>query len=153
MYIYAPAGPVQLRNSLLRSGVEFIGSQQSGFGSSWAKGKRYIKNKLCCSGTAIKRTCVVKNKVIGHDYEQYGTEIYYYHKDCCADIVKLVLDYLLANINNPLLPQVFGNFDYKQLLSIVYAHRISQLMWVITTNYKDQGECAAQVYRKFQKLK
>lgn len=44
MYVYAPAGVVQLRSSLLKSGVEFIGSKQFGFGSNWAKGKRYYLN-------------------------------------------------------------------------------------------------------------
>lgn len=152
MYIFAPAGPIKLQNSLLKSGVEFIGSQQSGFGSSWAKGKRYIKSKLFCSGTAIKRACDVKDKIYKHDYEQYGTKVYYYHKDYCADIVKLVLDYLIAHINNPTLPQVFSNLDYEQLLSIVYSHRISQIRWVISNNYKAQGECAMQLYKKFNDL-
>ena len=56
MYIFAPAGPVPLRNTFLRSGVEFIGSKQPGFGSSWAKGRRYIKSELLCRGRPIKRT-------------------------------------------------------------------------------------------------
>lgn len=152
IYIYAPAGPIQLRNTLLEAGVNFIGSQQSGFGSSWGKGKRYIKSKLHCSGRAIKRACVVKNKVLDHDYEQYGTDVYYYHKDYSADIVRLVLDYLVAHINDALLPQVFSKSDFKQLLSIVYSHRISQLEWVSTCNYRDQGEDATQLYQKFKEL-
>ena len=43
MYVYAPAGDVQLHNLFLQKGIEFIGSNQSGIGSSYAKGKRYIK--------------------------------------------------------------------------------------------------------------
>ncbi len=39
-YIFAPAGATSSHNTLLKLGVEYIGSKQSGFGSSWAKGKR-----------------------------------------------------------------------------------------------------------------
>ena len=45
-YIFAPAGAASSHNTLLKLGVEYIGSKQSGFGSSWAKGKRYIKANL-----------------------------------------------------------------------------------------------------------
>lgn len=151
-YIFAPAGPIQLRNSLLKAGVEFIGSQQPGFGSSWAKGKRYIKDKLLCSGTAVKRACVVKNKFIKNEFEKYGVEVYYYHKDYAVDIVKLVLDYLIAHINDASLPQAFSSSDFAQLLKIVYSHRISQLEWVSTCDYRGQGECATQLYQQFKNL-
>ena len=78
MYIFAPAGSEAFHNNLLKYAVEFIGSQQKGFGSSWAKGKRYLKKEVLCSGTALKRDCVIKNKYVNHDFEEYGTEVYYY---------------------------------------------------------------------------
>ena len=90
MYVFAPAGPQNLHNEMMRIAVEYIGSQDSGFGSSWAKGKRYLKGKLGCSGTAVKRACVIKNKYINHDFEEYGAGVYYYQKDDCARIVKAV---------------------------------------------------------------
>jgi hypothetical protein len=152
MYIFAPAGPYKLRSSLLRVGVEFIGSQQPGFGSPWAKGKRYIKDQLLCSGTAIKRACVTTNKFINHDFEQYGTEVYYYHKDYCVDIVTFVLDYLVAHMNDPSLPHVFNHSSYAQLLSLVYSHRISQIKWVTQNNYRNQGEGAMHLDEKFTAL-
>lgn len=55
MYVFAPAGSEAFHNNLLKYAVEFIGSQQKGFGSSWAKGKRYLKKEVLCSGTALKR--------------------------------------------------------------------------------------------------
>ena len=64
MYVFAPAGSEAFHNNLLKYAVEFIGSQQKGFGSSWAKGKRYLKKEVLCSGTALKRACVIKNKYV-----------------------------------------------------------------------------------------
>lgn len=68
MYVFAPAGPRELRNNLLRVAIEYIGSKQKGIGSPWAKGKRYLRNQLSCSGTAIKRACAVENKILNHDF-------------------------------------------------------------------------------------
>lgn len=48
MYVFAPAGPRELRNNLLRVAIEYIGSKQKGIGSPWAKGKRYLRNQLSC---------------------------------------------------------------------------------------------------------
>lgn len=94
MYVFAPAGSEAFHNNLLKYAVEFIGSQQKGFGSSWAKGKRYLKKEVLCSGTALKRACVIKNKYVNHDFEEYGTEVYYYQTEDCARIVKTILDYM-----------------------------------------------------------
>lgn len=152
MYIFAPAGDKQLRNTFLKIGVEYIGSKQPGFGSSLAKGKRYIKSKLSCSGIAIKRAYSVNFKVINHDYKQLGTEVYYYHKDYCAEIVELILNYIVKNIEDPTLPQVFREVDFRQLLLKVYSHRISQLNWVRNKDYKGQRECAEQLYKKFVEM-
>ncbi len=79
MYVFAPAGPNQLQNNLMRIAIEYIGLQQPGIGSPWAKGKRYIKKAIPCSGRAIKRTSIVSDKYFNHDYNQYGTGVYYYH--------------------------------------------------------------------------
>lgn len=152
MYVFSPTGPVKLRSTLLKLGVEFIGSQQPGFGSSWAKGKRYIKAELMCSGWAIKRACLVSDKVYNHDFKQYGTEVYYFHKEYCAKIVKLILDYLVSHSNDPALPQIFRNCDFDTLLDMSYSHRISQVKWVSVQNYKGQGEEAARVYSDLNNL-
>jgi len=98
MYVFAPAGSEAFHNNLLKYAVEFIGSQQKGFGSSWAKGKRYLKKEVLCSGTALKRACVIKNKYVNHDFEEYGTEVYYYQTEDCARIVKTILDYIVDHL-------------------------------------------------------
>jgi hypothetical protein len=153
MYVYAPAGALKLRSSLLESGVKFIGSQQYGVGSNWSKGKRYIRKCVNCSGTAIKRACVVKCKVIHHDYNELGLEVYYFHKDYSARIVKAILDYLVLHIDDPELPQSFSHADFKALLNMTYSHRISQLRWVCVQNYQGQGNAAEQIYNLLNNLK
>ena len=141
MYVFAPAGPQNLHNEMMRIAVEYIGSQDSGFGSSWAKGKRYLKGKLGCSGTAVKRACVIKNKYINHDFEEYGAGVYYYQKDDCARIVKAVCEYLVKHCN------------FADLLEKAYGHRISQAEWVRDMNYKKQGDAAEKVCKKLNSLR
>ena len=59
-YIFAPAGATSSHNTLLKLGVEYIESKQSGFGSSWANGKRYIKANLMCSREAHQVSGTIK---------------------------------------------------------------------------------------------
>lgn len=151
-YIFAPAGAQQLRNSFLKLAVEFIGSQQPGRGSYWAKGKRYIKEKTHCSGRAIKRACVVKNKVINNDYQEYGIDVYYFHKDYSAEIVCTILNYLVLHNSDPDIPSVFYNLNFHVLLDRTYSHRISQVKWVSIQNYKGQGEEARKIYHDLSTL-
>lgn len=153
MYVFAPAGSEVFHNNLLKHAVEFIGSQQKGFGSSWAKGKRYLKKKVPCSGTALKRACVIKNKYVNHDFEKYGAEVYYYQKDDCACIVKTILDYIVEHKNDDALPQVFSNNSFQELLAKTYDHRISQVEWVRDMDYKKQGDAANIVCEKLNTLR
>lgn len=151
-YIFALAGATSSHNTLLKLGVEYIRSKQSGFGSSWAKGKRYIKANLMCSSNAIKRACVIKSKIFNHDYNEYGTDVYYYHKDYCSLIVKCVLDYIVNNIDDPALPQAFRESSVASLLELTYKHRISQVRWVSVNNYKEQGDDAKKMYIELKNL-
>lgn len=140
MYVFAPAGSEAFHNNLLKYAVEFIGSQQKGFGSSWAKGKRYLKKEVLCSGTALKRACVIKNKYVNHDFEEYGTEVYYYQTEDCARIVKTILDYIVDHKDDAALPQAFSNKSFQELFAETYDHRISQAEWVRDMDYKKQGD-------------
>lgn len=153
MYVFAPAGPQNLHNEMMRIAVEYIGSQDSGFGSSWAKGKRYLKGKLGCSGTAVKRACVIKNKYINHDFEEYGAGVYYYQKDDCARIVKAVLEYIVKHKDDDTLPQAFSDCNFADLLEKAYGHRISQAEWVRDMNYKKQGDAVEKVCKKLNSLR
>lgn len=152
MYVFAPAGPQDFQNNLLRIAIEFIGLHEKGCGSSWAKGKRYLKGKLSCSGMAIKRACMVKNKYINHDYEEYGAGVYYYQKDDCVHIVETVINYLVEHQEDDALPQIFYNCDFQELLVKIYGHRISQVEWVRNIDYKGQSEAAEMVCESLNKL-
>lgn len=153
LYVFAPAGSEAFHNNLLKYAVEFIGSQQKGFGSSWAKGKRYLKKEVLCSGTALKRACVIKNKYVNHDFEEYGTEVYYYQKEDCARIVKTILDYIVDHKDDAALPQAFSNKSFQELLAETYDHRISQAKWVRDMDYKKQGDAAQIVCEKLNTLR
>lgn len=150
-YVFAPAGPQKQRSTLIKACVEQIGAQQVGFGSNYAKGRRYLKSKLHCSGTAIKRAVSVRPKVLGNDFETYGVDVYYYHVDFCVDILKEVIDYVKAS--NEIQMQIFDvppkEDEYSKCL---YGHRISQLCWVRDEDYQGQREQAAKLIDKFQSI-
>ncbi len=153
MYVFAPAGSDAFRNGLMKLAIEFIGSQESGFGSPWAKGKRYIKREVpSCSGRALKRACVVVDKYFNHDFNEYGTEVYYCHKECYDKIIATVLRYIVSNQDKDALPQTFSNLSFNELLEKTNGHRISQLKWVENTDYKGQGEAAEKISQKLNRL-
>ena len=60
---------------MLMKCIEYIGSTQAGHGSNRAKGKRYLKCKLSCSGTAINRAMKICLKAKGHDFRTYGVSV------------------------------------------------------------------------------
>ena len=151
-YVFSPAGSTARRNALFKNGIEYIGSKQKGSGSNFSKGKRYLKSVLHCSSRSISLSCSVKDKIYNHNYLQYGPEVYYYHKEWCAKILKIVISYLIDNQNDPFLPQVFANSDYLMIFNKIYSARNSQLHWVATTNYKNQGTDAQSIYNEINKM-
>lgn len=147
-YVFAPAGLEKRRNSLFRVAVEYIGSKQKGPGSDFSKGKRFIKSALNCSGRSISLACSIKDKYFNHEYKQYGTEVYYYHKEWCHQIVNFVISYLIENKNDPKLPQAFAQRDFKTVFDDTYSSRYSQLRWVKTNNYRNQQDDAGNILYK-----
>lgn len=101
----------------------------------------------------MKRACVIKNKYMNHDFEEYGAGVYYYQKNDCAQIVKTVLEYIVEHKDDDALPQAFKNCNFKDLLEKAYGHRISQVEWVWNVNYKNQGDVAEEVYKKLNRLR
>lgn len=152
-YIFAPAGPKALQSNMLMKCVEYIGSTQAGHGSDRAKGKRYLKYKLSCSGTAINRAMKIYPKVKKHDFGTYGVFVYYFHKECCADILKEVITFIISHSNEDEKMTLLGSIpavdDYLKLL---YGYRLSQLKWVANEDYKDQGNAAEKLYSKFNEI-
>lgn len=155
VYIFSPAGPNALQNTTLIKCVEYIGKLQAGRGSNRAKGIRYLKDELNCSGTAIKRTIMKKIKIIGNDeFEKYGLAVYYFHSKFSALIVEKIIGFVYANGNEEIKKLLFGYIpEGKEYLDLLYDDRLSHLHWVITENYCDQGEEATKINGDFEKLR
>lgn len=152
-YVYASAGEIMLRNDLLKRCIEYIGTQQTGFGSPYAKGKRYLKEKCNCSSRSIKRAIKVYPKIIGHDFEEKGGfDVFYYHKEHCANIVSETIKFILKEPDNAI-ALIFGLIPEKnEYLNYVFAYRLSQLRTVVNEDYKGQGIDAARIVEQFDNL-
>lgn len=157
-YIYAPAGPSQLQSDILKKCIEYIGSTQAGHGSNLSKGKRYIKYELArqnisCSGTAIKRAMQISTKLFRHDFQTYGTHVYFYHKDSCAAILGETIKFIIKHSNDEVKMELLRRIPATdEYLDLLYAHRISQLQWVHTQDYQCQGSEAQDLCNKFDAL-
>ena len=86
-YIFAPANEHQETVLVLKNCIEFIGSYQKGSGSCYARGKRFLRNKVDCSGTSIKFLFKTFPKVINHDFDNYGLFVYRFDKKKCKSIL------------------------------------------------------------------
>lgn len=153
-YVFAPAGPDKLQNNILEKCVEYIGSRQVGYGSNSAKGRRYLKHALNCSGRAIKRTISKKYKIINNrEFETFGISVYYYHSDFCAEIVEAIIDYIDSNADDTFKNNTFGCIPIgEKYLDLSYSFRLSQLTWVKNEDYQGQGEKAGYIKEKFDIL-
>ena len=160
-YIYAPAGPTNLQTKhleacALKKCVEFIGSTRPGCGSNLAKGKRYLKYTIPCSGAAIKHAMQSSLKVVEHDFQTYGLVVFRYHKETCAEIVKETIRYIMTHGDDVAKKKALGctpaKNAYGECLRLIYDYRLSQLKWVKNENYKNQGADAAKLCNKFDAL-
>lgn len=69
--------------------VNEIGSRQLGRGSNSAKGIRYLRSTLNCSGTEIKRLYKAVWKIRRNNYLNFGILVFMY-----LSIQKIVIKYL-----------------------------------------------------------
>lgn len=155
VYVFAPAGSDKLQNNILEKCVEYIGSKQVGCGSNSAKGRRYLKKELNCSGRAIKRTISKKYKIINNkELQTFGVDVYYFHAEFCAKIVEKIIDYIDSSADDAFKNNVFGCVPAgPSYLDLSYAYRLSQLEWVQRENYQNQGKKAKEIKEKFDILK
>ena len=153
-YVYSPAGALMTRSKTIQKCVEYIGGLQVGKGSELKKGIRYLKNKIPdCSGRAIKRAIRTYPKVYKHEFDKYGLDVYYYHIDKCAEIVKEIMEFMCCYSNNDEKKRIFGAVPKKEeYLNLLYEARLSQLRWARRENYMGQGEQAAVIEQKFENL-
>lgn len=154
VYVFAPAGPERLQNSVMEKCVKYIGSQQIGGGSDIAKGRRYLKHKLGCSIRAVKRTINKQYKIINNSsFTEFGIAVYYFHSEYCVKIVEETIKYI-ENSSYDNKKEIFGCLPSgAKFLDLAYSYRISQLEWVVVENYQDQGKMAKLIYDNFEKLR
>lgn len=153
-YVYSPAGALITRSNIIQKCVEYIGGLQAGKGSDIGKGVRYLKNRIPnCSVRAIKRAIKTYPKIYKHQFDKYGLDVYYYHVDNCAEIVKEVIEFIYFHSNDDEKKRIFGIVPKREeYLNLLYESRISQLRWVRREDYMDQGEQAEIIEHKFEDL-
>ena len=154
-YVYAPAGAKTARNDLILRCIEYIGEMQPGIGSNEAKGKRYLRRHIeGCSGRAIKRAAKTCKRVYHHDFEKYGLDVYYYLQEVSARILEVTIEFMKRAPREDLKNEVFGCVpNDNQYMQLLYGHRMSQLNWVIGTNYQGQVEKARIIVQEIEYLK
>ncbi len=126
--------------------VEYIGSKQIGIGSEYAKGKRYLRYKLKCSGSAIKGLYKTSFRVIKNEFREKGTYVFRYSIDC-ENILRELISWI--EIVNP------ASEDYTKLnisdakgdyFNWLFLKQYIMLRWVVETNYNNQSESAKIIY-------
>lgn len=153
-YIYAPAQTRNWYGSKIYRCVEFIGSQQKGRGNDVSKGRRYLKNKLKCSGNAIRRAMRIEERTYRHDYKIYGLDVYYYHKDYSDLIIEEIINFVRQNASDSKKEEIFEIIPTDdQYLSLIYWHQLDCLEWVADFDYKHQGKDARILHNRFSDIK
>lgn len=129
--------------------IECIGALQPGHGSAFAKGCRYLKSKIGCSGRAIKRTISLKRKYIDYsEFSVYGPYVFFVPKIHCANIIGEIFDFISQHSNNiarKACVKSTGNFQRNQ----IYALHLERLKWVKNVNYRGEGNSAKKVLNDF----
>ena len=153
-YVYSPAGALGTRSNIIQKCVEYIGGLQTGKGSDIGKGARYLKSKIPnCSVRAIKRAIKTYPRIYKHEFDKYGLEVYYYHVDYCAEIVKEVMEFIYCHSNDDEKKRIFGIMpNREEYLNLLYEARLSQLRWVRREDYMNQGRQAEIIEHMFENL-
>lgn len=153
-YVFAPTANGEKRDEKnFRKIVEYIGSKQAGIGSNTAKGLRYIKNELGCSGAAIKFLYKSSKKILNHNIEQYGTNVYRYNEFCCGIIgilIEHIPQYIEDNSDKIELnknSKIFNKFDW------LFFNQYVAIKWVENENYQQQREKASEIISRLECFK
>lgn len=148
-YVYSPAGPEKLWSTSLKECIEFIGSKQPGKASNWAKGKKYLRDKIPnCTGKAIKRASRTAIKIKNHNYTTYGFHVYYYHVTC-AEILYEVIDFLLKSDIQERKNYINDISSRDECMDFLYDHRLIQLKWIVNNDFNKQYDLANEILKKF----
>lgn len=153
-YVFAPTENCEKRNERnFRNIIEFIGSKQTGIGSSTAKGLRYIKEQLGCSNTAIKFLYKSSLKFYNHDFEQFGVYVYKYN-EYCRGILSILIEYTSQYIEeNQNHNQLHRNMTDSEKFYWLFSNQYRAIEWVKNNNYKNQYEKASEIISTLEYLR
>lgn len=145
-YVFAPTANGEKRDEKnFRKIVEYIGSKQAGIGSNTARGLRYIKNELGCSGTTIKFLYKSSKKVFHHNIEKYGTNVYRYNEFCRGIIgvlIEHIPQYIKDNSDNIKLNK---NSTNSEKFDWLFFNQFVAIKWVENEDYQQQREKASEI--------
>ena len=142
-YIFAPAGNRSETVGVLKNCIEFIGSYQEGNGSNYAKGKRYIKNKVGCSGASIKFLFKTFPKVINHEFEDLGLFVFRFDKNKCKSILLAIINSIDDTTNEDEKNALFNSITRPvPYLDELFSKQKKRIEWVFNHNYKMQKDSA-----------
>lgn len=152
-YIFAPAGHTSETIAILKKCIEYIGWKQKGTGSNYAKGKRFLKKEIGCSGSSIKHLFKSSTKLSNHDFEKLGLYVYRYDKYKCKDTLIEIITYIENNANETEKNRLFSEIQRPTIyLDALFAKQIDKLKWVNNHNYKDQRKSASILIQELSKI-
>lgn len=152
-YVFAPTnnGEKRLERNF-ESVIKYIGSKQSGLGSNLAKGKRFIKNEIDCTGAAIKHLYKSVPKLRDDSY-MYGLYVYKYNDKCCA-IVSLLMEYIEKYIQDRNPREVLVNIPNTKdkYFDWLFLNQYGSLYWA-SNHYKKQHKKATDILQRLDDLR
>ncbi len=154
-YVFAPTdNGKKVEEVNFKNIIEYIGSQQSGCRSNRAKGIRYIKNEIGCSGTAVKRLYKSIYKIFNHDMTTYGLNVYKYEKHCCG-IISVMLEYIEKYSNDERTDVHITNIpsSKSEYFNWIFSNQYKALKWVFDTKYKNQQKQAEDILHRLNNLR
>lgn len=149
-YVFAPADEAKI-GYLLKECIEYIGRDQQGNGSNYAKGKRYLKKKVQCSGSSIKYLYKPTWKVIGNDFVNNGVMVYKYHIEHCAIILEEIIKYIDSHetIKNKIFHALKKPVKY---IDVLYEYQRTRLDITVNDNYRNQAEEGKKVLQSIDAI-
>ena len=142
----------ELRSCPLRACIEYLGEKQEGAGSNFAKRKRYIKHECKCSTNSIKSLFLVFRKINNRFANRYGPYILKYDDETCANILKLICDYIMCNTTEDEKKHLGFSDSSKIYIQMCFQIQLSKLQWLANEFSDPQSQRARILYNNLKKI-
>lgn len=149
-YVFAPADEARIVY-VLRECIEYIGRDQHGNGSNYAKGRRYLREKTKCTGASIKYLYKPALKIIRNDFLNNGISVYKYHKEYCAIILEEIIKYIDSR------PQIKNKVFHAyrkpiKYIDVLYEYQRARLVITVNDNYSNQAEDGGKILQSIDEI-